>query len=358
MAAHFHPLTVKNISKETSDCVVISFDIPESISDLFKFEHGQNITLKKSIDGEEIRRSYSICSAPFENSLRVAVKKVEKGKFSNYANNCIHKGDIIEVMPPTGRFTIALHAANKKKYLAFAAGSGITPIVSIMKAILATEPASSFTLVYGNRSRGSIIFFETLEGLKNKYVDRLSIINILSREKTDAQLNFGRINESKLAELQKLVDYKSMDETFICGPEEMLFTVKTFLEQQGVDQKKIHFELFTTPGNQQVNIEHSSTASKQGVKSKITILLDGRSIDFELAYNSESILDAALKQGADLPFACKGGVCATCRARLTEGEIKMNVNYALEADELAKGFILTCQSRPTTEKVMIDFDSR
>ncbi|MEP7144614.1 MAG: 1,2-phenylacetyl-CoA epoxidase subunit PaaE [Ferruginibacter sp.] len=358
MAVHFHSLTVKKVYKETPDCVIITFDIPESLKELFQYVHGQSVTLKKNIDGEQIRRSYSICSAPFENKLSVAVKRAGKGKFSTYVNAHLQKGDLVDVLPPTGRFNTALKTANKKSYLAFAAGSGITPIISIIKTTLATEPASAFTLVYGNRNRGSIIFFEELEGLKNKYVARFNFINILSREKTGASINSGRINSEKLRELQKLVDYKSMDEVFICGPYEMLFLVKEFLEQQGVDQKKIHFELFTTLGSGPSKNVQSHRPVNAGAKSKITIQSDGRSIDFDLAFNSGSILDAALKQGADLPFACKGGMCCTCRARLTEGEVRMDLNYALDAEELAKGFILTCQSHPLTERVVIDFDSR
>ncbi|MEO6734301.1 MAG: 1,2-phenylacetyl-CoA epoxidase subunit PaaE [Ferruginibacter sp.] len=358
MAAHFHPLTVKKVQKETDDCVVITFDIPEPLKELFRFSAGQNVTLKINIDGEELRRSYSICTAPHEEELSVAVKKVAGGKFSGYANAFLQNGAVINVLPPTGLFNTSLSITNKKNYLAFAAGSGITPIISIIKSTLTTELLSSFTLVYGNRSRSSIIFFEELEGIKNKYLNRFSYINILSRERTDANIHYGRIDQVKLTELKKVIDYKSMDETFICGPKEMLFTIKEYLEKEKVDPKKIHFELFTTPGNGQVNHQQLSATENETVKSNITIQLDGRSFGFDLAFNSESILDAALKQGADLPYACKGGVCCTCRARLTEGKVKMDVNYALEADELAKGFILTCQSHPLSEKVVIDFDSR
>ncbi|MEO5890972.1 MAG: 1,2-phenylacetyl-CoA epoxidase subunit PaaE [Ferruginibacter sp.] len=358
MAVHFHPLTVKQVQKETADCTIITFDVPEQLTDLFRFKHGQNVTLKKNIDGEEIRRAYSICSAPFENSLCIAVKKVAAGKFSSYVNAHLQKGDLIDVMPPTGSFTNLLSAANKKKYLAFAAGSGITPIISIIKTSLATEPASSFTLIYGNRSRASIIFFEELSGLKNKYIGRFNFINVLSRERTEARINYGRINSEKLRELQKLVDYKNMDEIFICGPREMIFPVKEFLEDSGVDQKKIHIELFTVPGDKQSATQEFLSTNNAGTKSNITIQLDGRSFEFDMPFYGQSILDAALNEGADLPFACKGGICSTCRARLTSGKITMNANYSLEEDELANGFILTCQSHPLTEKVVIDFDSR
>ena len=356
MAVHFHLLKIKAVRKETPDCVSVLFDIPDDYRDDFIFEQGQNITIKKEIDGEEIRRSYSICSAPFENELRVAIKKVDAGKFSSFANFVLKAGDVLEVLPPTGKFNTKLKPENKKQYLAFAAGSGITPVISIIKTTLQTEPGSSFTLVFGNRGRQSIIFFEELEGLKNKYLSRFNFINILSREKTDAPINFGRINDDKLTELKRLIDYKTIDEFFICGPEEMIFCVKDFLENLDIDKKKIHFELFTTPGQKKLTDDRKQMTESTGPKSRITVKLDGRSFDFELGFDNDSILDAALKQGADLPFACKGGVCCTCKARLLEGQVEMDVNWGLEQEEVEQGFILTCQSHPTTEKVVVDFD--
>jgi len=356
MAVHFHKLRVKEVRRETPECVSIAFAVPETLQHEFFFEPGQNITIKKDIDGEEIRRSYSICTAPFENELRVAVKMVEGGKFSGFANSDLQAGDVLDVLPPTGKFNTRLQAQNKKQYLAFAAGSGITPVISIIKTTLQAEPASRFTLVFGNRGRSSIIFFEELEGLKNKYLDRFSFINILSREKTDTPLNSGRIDHDKLTELKKLVDYKNTDEFFICGPEEMIFCVKDFLEAGGIDKKKIHFELFTTPGQQQAASKIQLAENTGGPTSKITVKLDGRSFDFELGFYNDSILDAALKQGADLPFACKGGVCCTCKAKLLEGEVEMDVNWGLEQEEVEQGYILTCQSHPKTEKVTVDFD--
>jgi ring-1,2-phenylacetyl-CoA epoxidase subunit PaaE len=355
MAVHFHTVKVKAVKKETTDCVSVSFTIPEDLQKEFVFEQGQNITLKKNINGEELRRSYSICSAPFENELKVAVKKVEGGKFSTFANDVLKAGDELEVLPPTGKFNTKLQTTNRKHYLAFAAGSGITPILSIIKTTLQTEPLSNFTLVFGNRSRSSIIFFEELEGLKNNYLQRFNFINILSREKTDAPINYGRIDNEKLIALNKLINYNTVDEFFICGPEEMIFCVKDFLELQGIDKKKIHFELFTTPGHKQQKVQITKYI-ESGPKSKITLKLDGRSFDFALGFNSDTILDAALKEGADLPFACKGGVCCTCKAKLLEGEVEMEVNWGLEQEEVEQGFILTCQSHPTTEKVVIDFD--
>lgn len=356
MAVHFHSLKVKDIKKETPDCVSVSFEIPAELKTAFSFDHGQNITIKKIIDGEELRRSYSICTAPFENELRIAVKKVEGGKFSCFANDMLKVNDQLDVLPPTGSFNTKLSTDNKKQYLAFAAGSGITPVISIIKTTLLTEPGSSFTLVFGNKGRNSIIFFEELEGLKNRYLNRFNFINILSREKTDAPINSGRINTQKLNDLNKLVDYKSADDIFICGPEEMIFCVKDFLEGAGIDKKKIHFELFTTPGQKNGKARNVQHTNNTGPKSKITIKLDGRSFDFDLGFDNDSILDGALKQGADLPFACKGGVCCTCKAKLLEGEVEMDVNWGLEHEEVEQGFILTCQSHPKTEKVVVDFD--
>ena len=358
MAIHFHKLTVKEIKKQTPDCVSVSFDIPKELHTDFAFAQGQNITLKKMIDGEEVRRSYSICTAPFENELTVAVKKVDGGKFSSYANDVLKSGDEIEVLPPTGKFNTVLNPANKKNYVAFAAGSGITPVISIIKTTLQKEPQSNFTLVFANRNRASIIFFEELEGLKNKYLQRFNFINLLTRERTDADIFFGRIDNEKLNQLNKLIDYNKQDEFFICGPEEMIFCVKDFLEAKSIDKKKIHFELFTTPGadKQKSNAVKKEAAGK--IKSTVQIKLDGRTVEFPMGFESSSILDEALKQGADLPFACKGGVCCTCKAKLLEGKVEMDVHWGLEEEEIKQGFILTCQSHPVTEKVVIDFDVR
>jgi ring-1,2-phenylacetyl-CoA epoxidase subunit PaaE len=359
MAVHFHPLYIKNIRRETADCVTVSFIIPNELKEVYQFVQGQNITLKTIVNGEELRRTYSICTAPFENELAVAIKKVNGGKFSTYANEKLQKGTSILVLPPTGKFNSKLDASNRKNYLAFAAGSGITPIISIIKTTLQTEPKSSFTLVYSNRTRSSIIFFEELEGLKNKYLDRFNLINLFSREKTDNEICFGRINNEKLEALGKLINYTSVDDCFICGPEAMIFCVKDFLEKKGLDNKKIHFELFVTQG-QHTN-KSLSTHLQQNVdetKSNIIIKVDGRSLDFTLGFKDKSILDAALSHGADLPFACKGGVCCTCKAKLLEGKVKMDVNWGLEQDEIEQGFILTCQSHPVSEKVVIDFDMR
>lgn len=358
MSIHFHPLTVKEVKKETNDCVSVLFAIPEELKETFQFTQGQSLTMRTTLNGEEVRRTYSICSSPLEQQLKVAIKKVEGGAFSIFANNQLQQNDVLEVMPPIGRFYTTLDAANKKNYVGFAAGSGITPLLSIIKTTLATEPQSSFTLVYGNKTRASIIFFDELEALKNKYMNRFSLIHILSREKTDADLNSGRITKEKCNQLfQKLLTIDTADEFFICGPEDMIFSVKEFLEEKGIADKKIHFELFTTPGQKKAAGNKPQAASEEGPASTISMKLDGRSFNFNIPINSDTtILDAAMQQGADVPYACKGGVCCTCKAKLLEGEVKMDVHWGLEQEEIEQGYILTCQSHPVTEKVTVDFD--
>jgi ring-1,2-phenylacetyl-CoA epoxidase subunit PaaE len=360
LATHFHQLTIADIRKETPDCVSIAFEVPDELKPAYQFKHGQNLTLRTLINNEEVRRSYSICSSPTDNELRVAIKKAPYGKFSVWANNMLKKGDVLEVLPPTGTFFTELDPAHKKNYLAFATGSGITPVLSIIKTTLLTEPNSSFTLVYGNQNRNSIIFKEQLEALKNKYMSRLAIHFLLSREQTDAAIYSGRIDKEKLSLLsQKLIDVPGMNDIFICGPEQMIFMVKDWLQQQGIDKKKVHFELFTTPGETtEVRSRKLEVKTEEGTtqKSKVTVKLDGIAFDFDLPYDGETVLEAALQQGADLPFSCKGGVCSTCKAKLLEGKVDMDTNYALEQEEVDAGYILTCQSHPRSEKIVIDFD--
>ena len=356
MALHFHPLKIKDIKRETQDCVSISFEIPKELQKEFEFKQGQSLTLRKNLEGEEIRRSYSICTSPLDNELRVAVKKVQGGLFSTFANTELKAEDVIDVMSPSGNFYTDLELSNKKNYVAFAAGSGITPVISIIKTTLITEPYSKFTLVFGNKNHSSIIFKEELEALKDKYIERFRLYHILSRERMEADINYGRINADKCAQLTKLIDLNATDEFFICGPEEMIFCVRDFLEQKGIDKRKIHFELFTTPLRKAASYKPQAATETNKETSNITVKLDGRSFDFNLDYDSNNILDAALAEGADLPYACKGGVCTTCRAKLIEGKVEMEVNYGLEPDEVQAGFILTCQSHPRSEKVMVDFD--
>lgn len=354
----FHALTISDIRRETPDCVSIAFKIPPELSALYRFEAGQNVTLRARMGEEEIRRSYSICSSPTDDELRVAIKHQFEGRFSSHANHQLKIGDQIDVLPPTGRFTSKPDPSKARNYLAYAAGSGITPVISLIKTILAAEPASSFTLVYGNRTRNSIIFKEELEGLKNRYIDRFIIHFIFSREITDAPVHHGRIDADKCEQLStSLINVDTVDHVFICGPEQMIFTVRDWLLQKGVAKEKIHFELFTVPGEKTKQPVRRRTDNEERT-SQVNIRLDGRTISFQLPFDGSSVLEGALARGADLPFACKGGVCATCRAKLTSGEVDMDTNYALEEDELAAGYILTCQSHPRTEQVDIDFDAK
>lgn len=352
---HFHMLEVKMISKETQDCVSVTFKVPTNLEPLFTYKEGQNITLRTTIEGKEVRRSYSICAAPYENLLKVAIKKVDGGLFSGWANDQLKIGDKVDVMPPVGKFTTKADRTGGN-YLGIAAGSGITPVIGIIKHVLFTDAKSKFTLIYGNRTKSSILFFEELEGLKNKYVDRFTLIHVLSGEPMDAPINAGRINAEKLEAFGQLIPYETFNDVYVCGPEQMIFGAISFLKDKGLSEASIHYELFTMPG-QGVVAKKKDVAEQQG-ESNILIQLDGRTVQFNLSYDGPSILDAALKKGADLPFACKGGVCCTCRAKLVEGEVEMLVNYALEQEEVDRGFILTCQSHPRSQRVLIDFDVR
>lgn len=358
MAVHFHPLKVKKIIHETPECVSISFDVPENIQKEFMFREGQNITVRYKNGAEEIRRSYSICNAPHEMELKVAVKKVPGGIFSAYANDELKTGDVLEVLPPTGKFNAKLSDKQGEHFLAIAAGSGITPVISIIKHTLKSKPDARFTLLYVNRNRQSIIFFDELESLKNKFMNRFQLINILSRERLDTELFYGRLDAEKLKELDQLVPFATVDQAYICGPEAMIYTAKDFLESKGVSGSNIHFELFTTPGVATSYNKESETTHESGAISHVSIHLDGRTMEFDLPMDGPSILDAALKQGADLPYACKGGVCATCRAKLEDGKVDMTLNYALEKEEIEQGFILTCQSHPRTANIRVNFDVR
>lgn len=358
MKPTFNSLKIKDIRKETPDCCSIAFDVPETLKEAYSFVQGQYLTLKADINEEDVRRSYSICTSPGEQELRVAIKQVENGKFSTFANKELKTGDVLEVMTPTGNFYTELDALNEKHYVGFAAGSGITPIISIMKTVLEQEPKSSFTLFYGNKNTGSIIFKEDIEALKNKYMERLTVHYFLSREMLDAPLMNGRIDKPKCdAIFDKLLDLSQVNECFSCGPESMIFAVKDALLERGFNEKNIHFELFTSPLGklgQEKKVEVKE--ADKGKVTEVTVNLDGKAFQFDLPFGSDNLLDAALKQGADLPFACKGGVCCTCKAKLKEGEVNMALNYALEKEEVEAGFILTCQAYPTTEKVVVDFD--
>ena len=354
----FHQLKITDIRKETEASVSIAFDVPNNLKTDYQFISGQYLTLKAMINGEDVRRSYSICSAPHENELRVAIKKVEEGRFSTFANEVLTENDALDVMTPMGKFQAIPNPTNQKNYLGFVGGSGITPVISIIKTVLQNEPQSTFTLFYGNSTVKSIIFKEEIEGLKNKYLNRFILHHLLTQEKLEAPIFNGRMDQEKCKLLFKhFVDPTKMDDIYICGPKPMIDGIIASLEAEKVDKKKIHFELFTSPlGN--LAKEKKSTISPFDAKkeSMITIKLDGDEFDFRLKYGGDSILDAAMNTGADLPFACKGGVCATCKAKLLEGEVEMDVNYGLDPEEVEAGYILTCQAHPRTAKIVVDFD--
>ncbi len=353
----FHPLKVREVRRETNDCVSVSFDVPETLKEEYRFLPGQHLTLKTELNGEEVRRSYSICTRPNDDDLRVAIKKVPDGRFSTFANDALHTGDTLDVMTPMGNFTTPLDTGQAKSYVAFVAGSGITPVISILSSVLDTEPGSHFTLFYGNRSTDSIIFKDRIEDLKNRYLSRLTIHYLLSGEDPGAALFHGRITADKCKVFcTKLLDIADVDEFFICGPEPMIQAVKDTLLEMGADRRKIHFELFTSPAGKLGGDDRKWVPPARSVLSRITITLDGNTFTFEHPTAGVPILDAAQRTGADLPFACKGGVCCTCKAKVLEGAVEMEVNYGLEPDEVEAGYVLTCQSHPKTERLVLSFD--
>lgn len=356
----FHTLTISDVRKETEDTVSLAFSIPEEIKGDFEFIQGQYLTLRTDIKGEDVRRSYSICSGVGEDELRVAIKKVPGGLFSTFANESLKAGDQLEVMAPMGRFYTPLEETNEKHYVGFAAGSGITPMMSLIKSTLVKEPKSTFTLFYGNKTSKTIIFRDELEDLKDRNLSKLRVFHLLTQEMNDVPLLSGRIDGERCDKLcQTLINPQEVDEFFICGPESMINAVRGSLKEQGVEEGKVHFELFTSPTSGPIKEQVAAKEEKfDGEQAAVEIILDGNRLTFDLAYDGDYILDAALAKGADLPFSCKGGVCCTCRAKLVEGEVKMDVNYSLEPDEVERGFILTCQAHPRTEKIVVDFDQQ
>lgn len=357
--SQFYPLTVTSVDKETDKAVCVGFDITPELVDTFAFRHGQYLTLKQIIVGEEVRRSYSICSS-VDEPIRVAIKEVDNGVFSGWANSQLKKGDVIEVAPPEGTFTCDLEPAKSKNYLCMAAGSGITPILSIVKTLLAKEPLCNVTLLYGNQRVGTMMFKEELLALKNRYLSRFQLINILSQEEQDIEILNGRINNRKGGELcRRLLDLKVIDDFFLCGPESMISEVSRGLTGEGIPESKIHYELFAGSAEDAkivVAKHHQRSEKLKGHISDVTVVLDGRKSNFELAADGENILDAAMVHGLDVPYSCKGGVCATCKAKIINGEVEMDLNHSLTPEELEKGYILTCQSHPVSKQVTVDFD--
>jgi len=353
----FHDLKVLDISRETSDCVSVAFDVPAELEGDYRFIPGQYLTLETEIGDEAVRRSYSLCSSPFDGELRVAIKQVEGGKFSTWANTELQVGSSMRVMTPDGNFIAPIQAEAKHNYVGFAAGSGITPIFSILKSVLEQEAESTFTLFYGNKTAQSVIFKEQIEALKNQYMDRFEVHYVLSREDQGTDYLKGRINAEKCTTFaERLFDIKTVDAYFLCGPEEMITGVSEALQGLGVDKSKVHFELFTSPAQSLAGKTVVSTKGTKQLDAEVTVVLDGEETHFGLNSKGNSILDAALDAGADVPYACKGAVCCTCRAKVIEGDVEMDMNYALQDDEVEDGYVLTCQAHPRSEKVIVSFD--
>jgi ring-1,2-phenylacetyl-CoA epoxidase subunit PaaE len=352
----FYPLTVANVRHETRDAIAVTFDVPGELKDAFAYQQGQHLTLRALIDGEDVRRSYSICSAVQDGLLRVAIKRTPGGMFSSWANESLKPGMQLDVMPPMGHFNVPLDAANEKHYLAFAAGSGITPILSIIKTTLLAEPKSRFTLVYGNRATSSVIFRDELTDLKDTWLDRLRLVYVMSREQQDIELFNGRITGDKCTQfLKHWIDIRDIDVAFICGPEEMMHGVSASLQEAGLPKERIRIELFAASIPKH---EHKPRKAEQGQQhqTEVTVIMDGNAVSYTMDKDKESVLDAGLRAGLEMRWSCKGGVCSTCRCKVLEGQVEMDVNYALEDYEVARGFVLSCQSFPLTDKVVLDFD--
>ncbi|MCC5970991.1 MAG: phenylacetate-CoA oxygenase/reductase subunit PaaK [Pararhodobacter sp.] len=355
--ARFLPLDVINVQKDTRDAVVVTLRPRAEDAARFAFTQGQYLTFRRDFDGAELRRSYSICAGRDEGVLKVGIKRVEGGAFSSWANENLAPGAVLEAMPPMGNFHTALDPATARHYLGFAGGSGITPVLSILKTVLSAEPASRFTLVYANRQVSSIMFREELEDLKNTYLGRLSVLHVLETEAQEIDLFTGRIDADKIAALfTHWVDAKSVDMAFICGPEPMMLSIASGLKNHGLSDGQIKFELFTSgqPGRaKQKPVSRSADASDA---CEATVTLDGTTRSFRMPKTDESLLEAALANDLDAPYACKAGVCSTCRAKVLEGEVEMRTNHALEDYEVRQGYVLTCQCYPLSDRVVVSYD--
>lgn len=346
---NFLKLIIKEVKRETKDAVSILFNVPSALKSNYTFDAGQYINLRLTLDNQEIRRAYSICSAPDSGELRIAVKAVKNGVFSQFANSKLKAGDVLEVGKPEGKFTFEPEQERQRNYAAFVAGSGITPVLSILKSVLKNEPKSSFVLVYGNKSPEETIFHQELHDLQLQFVGRLFVHFVYSQANVAATLS-GRIDKAtvtsvlntKHAELQ-------FDKFYLCGPEEMITTVSSVLKEKNVKESAIKFELFTS------STQENTIKESLGGHSKITIMVDDEETSFEMS-QKQTILDAALKQGIDAPYSCQGGICSSCLARVTEGTAEMKKNSILSDSEIAEGLILTCQAHPTSETLRVDYD--
>ena len=353
--AVLHGLRVAAVEPLTEDSVTITFEIPDGLRDVYDFVQGQHVSVRCRVAGDELRRNYSICTAAGSGVLRIAVKRLEGGAFSSYAHARLRAGDVLEVMTPTGRFQTALDPARSRHHAFIAAGSGITPVLSLLATTLAVEPRSRVTLLYGNRTTASIMFLEELCDLKNRHPARFHLVHVLSRERQEAELLSGRLDPDRLSRvLDGLVDPAGVDEWFVCGPQRMIEEARVTLLERGIEAGHIHSELFHAGADPSPPPPPAAVA--EGI-SRVTVMLDGCSSSFELAPDGERILDATLRVRPDAPFACRDGVCGTCRARVLEGAVIMDRNHALEREEVDTGFVLACQSHPASPTVTLDFDA-
>jgi len=352
----FYPLSVAQVRQETRDTIVATFAVPPSLRDRFTFTQGQHLTLRADIGGEDLRRSYSICSAVQDGDLRIAIKRAPGGVFSTWANESLKAGQVIDVMPPMGHFGTPLDPTHRKRYLAFAAGSGITPILSIVASILDGEPQSHVTLFYGNRASASVMFREELAALKDRHLQRFNLVHVLSREAQDIDLLHGRIDRERAGALvDRWVPLAEVDAVYVCGPEGMMDAVRDAMLERGVAPERIRIERFASSIPKRGPRPPRTVASGRS-DTEVTVIQDGIRKTYVLDRAKDSLLDGALAAGIELPYSCKGGVCSTCRCRLLEGEVDMDVNFALEDYEVARGFRLACQSFAASDKVVVDFD--
>jgi ring-1,2-phenylacetyl-CoA epoxidase subunit PaaE len=351
----FHALKVVGKQRETQDSVRIAFDVPEDLRQDYEFRAGQHLPIQIERDGKRLRRTYSICSEQGRWPLEIGVRVQPGGRFSEYASNELAVGDEVDVMPPNGQFHVDLDKDNNKFYLGFAAGSGITPILSITASVLKNEPASRFALFYGNRKQGTTMFIEDLYAMKNQYPERLQLHFVFSQEDQEFGISAGRIDAEKVAELHKrFCSGDTADEAFVCGPDSMIATVTEALIGLGMAANAVHVERFGAPRGGPRTVS-KATAVPEDVAA-VTVIMDGHKKSFDMSREGSSIVDAAAENGVELPYSCKGGVCATCRTHLREGKVHMATNYGLEPWELAAGFVLACQSRPVSDKILLDYD--
>ncbi len=354
----FHPLTIETIEPLTDDSVAITFEVPDDLRDDYAFTQGQHLTIRTELAGDDVRRNYSICSPVSSGVLRVAVKRLPGGAFSEHALDVLKPGDVLDVMTPSGRFFTELDPANAKHYVCVAAGSGITPVLSIVATTLETEPDSTVTLIYANRTHRSVMFLEEVEDLKDRYRERLQLMHVLSREPQEVELFSGRLDTARMSRIiESLLPVDTVDEWFLCGPFDMVSSLRKLLVAEGVEKRHVHAEVFHVESTAPVRRTTAVPTGADAEGAEVTITLDGRRSTFRLATEGPPVLEAALTVRADAPFACKGGVCGTCRAKVLEGSVEMDTNWALEPDEVEKGYVLTCQSHPTSDKVLLDYDA-